>query len=72
MDPLQIIAIIIALIIILVLLALSIKIVNQWERVVVVVPGKICGDTGTRTDHHYTLPQYDPVHHRHEGDHDLV
>ena len=46
MDPLQIIAIIIALIIILVLLALSIKIVNQWERVVVLYLGRFVGIRG--------------------------
>jgi regulator of protease activity HflC (stomatin/prohibitin superfamily) len=46
MDPLQIIAIIIALIIILVLLALSIKIVNQWERVIVLFLGRYVGIRG--------------------------
>ena len=46
MDPLQIIAIIIALIIILVLLALSIKIVNQWERVIVLYLGRYVGIRG--------------------------
>ena len=46
MDPVQIIAIIIALIIILVLLALSIKIVNHWERVVVLYLGRFVGIRG--------------------------
>jgi regulator of protease activity HflC (stomatin/prohibitin superfamily) len=46
MDPLQIIAIIIALIIILVLLALSIKIVNHWERVVLLYLGRFVGIRG--------------------------
>jgi regulator of protease activity HflC (stomatin/prohibitin superfamily) len=46
MDPLQIITIIIALIIILVLLALSIKIVNQWERVIVLFLGRYVGIRG--------------------------
>ena len=46
MDPLQIIAIIFALIIILVLLALSIKIVNQWERVVLLYLGRYVGIRG--------------------------
>ena len=34
MEPAQFVALIIAVIILLVILALSIKIVNQWERVV--------------------------------------
>jgi regulator of protease activity HflC (stomatin/prohibitin superfamily) len=46
MDPVQIIAIIIAVIIILVLLALSIKIVNQWERVIVLYLGRYVGIRG--------------------------
>jgi regulator of protease activity HflC (stomatin/prohibitin superfamily) len=46
MDPLQIIALITALIIILVLLALSIKIVNQWERVVLLYLGRYVGIRG--------------------------
>jgi regulator of protease activity HflC (stomatin/prohibitin superfamily) len=46
MDPLQIIAIIIALIILLVLLALSIKIVNHWERVVLLYLGRFVGIRG--------------------------
>jgi regulator of protease activity HflC (stomatin/prohibitin superfamily) len=46
MDPVQIIAIIIALIIILVLLALSIKIVNHWERVVLLYLGRFVGIRG--------------------------
>ena len=46
MDPLQIVALIIALIIILVILALSIKIVNQWERVVVLYLGRFVGIRG--------------------------
>ena len=40
MDPQTIVALIIALIILLVLLAMSIKIVNQWERVVVLYLGR--------------------------------
>jgi len=46
MDPLTIVASIIALIILLVLLALSIKIVNQWERVVVLYLGRFVGIRG--------------------------
>jgi regulator of protease activity HflC (stomatin/prohibitin superfamily) len=46
MEPLQIIAIIIALIILLVLLALSIKIVNHWERVVLLYLGRFVGIRG--------------------------
>jgi regulator of protease activity HflC (stomatin/prohibitin superfamily) len=46
MDPLTIVALIIALIILLVLLALSIKIVNQWERVVVLYLGRFVGIRG--------------------------
>jgi len=46
MDPQQIIAVIIALIILLVLLALSIKIVNHWERVVLLYLGKFVGIRG--------------------------
>ncbi len=40
MDPQTIVALIISLIILLVLLAMSIKIVNQWERVVVLYLGR--------------------------------
>jgi regulator of protease activity HflC (stomatin/prohibitin superfamily) len=40
MDPQTIVALIMALIILLVLLAMSIKIVNQWERVVVLYLGR--------------------------------
>lgn len=46
MEPIQIIAIIIALIILLVLLALSIKIVNHWERVVLLYLGRFVGIRG--------------------------
>jgi regulator of protease activity HflC (stomatin/prohibitin superfamily) len=46
MDPLQIVALIIALIILVVILALSIKIVNQWERVVVLYLGRFVGIRG--------------------------
>jgi len=46
MDPLTIVALIIALIILLVLLALSIKIVKQWERVVVLYLGRFVGIRG--------------------------
>jgi regulator of protease activity HflC (stomatin/prohibitin superfamily) len=46
MDPLQIVAIIIALIILLVILALSVKIVNQWERVIVLFLGRYVGIRG--------------------------
>ena len=46
MDPQQIIAVIIALIILLVLLALSIKIINHWERVVLLYLGKFVGIRG--------------------------
>jgi regulator of protease activity HflC (stomatin/prohibitin superfamily) len=46
MDPQTIVALIIALIILLVLLALSIKIVKQWERVVVLYLGRFVGIRG--------------------------
>jgi regulator of protease activity HflC (stomatin/prohibitin superfamily) len=46
MDPQTIVALIIALIILLVLLALSIKIVNHWERVVVLYLGRFVGIRG--------------------------
>jgi regulator of protease activity HflC (stomatin/prohibitin superfamily) len=46
MDPLTIVALIIALIILLVLLALSIKIVNQWERVILLYLGRFVGIRG--------------------------
>jgi regulator of protease activity HflC (stomatin/prohibitin superfamily) len=46
MNPQQIIAVIIALIILLVLLALSIKIINHWERVVLLYLGKFVGIRG--------------------------
>jgi regulator of protease activity HflC (stomatin/prohibitin superfamily) len=46
MDPQTIVALIIALIILLVLLAMSIKIVNQWERVVVLYLGRFVGIRG--------------------------
>ena len=46
MEPAQIVALIIAVIIILVILALSIKIVNQWERVVLLYLGRYVGIRG--------------------------
>jgi regulator of protease activity HflC (stomatin/prohibitin superfamily) len=46
MEPLTIVALIIALIILIALLALSIKIVNQWERVVLLYLGRFVGIRG--------------------------
>ncbi len=46
MEPLTIVALIIALIILIVLLALSIKIVNQWERVILLYLGRFVGIRG--------------------------
>jgi len=46
MEPLTIVALIVALIILIVLLALSIKIVNQWERVILLYLGRFVGIRG--------------------------
>jgi regulator of protease activity HflC (stomatin/prohibitin superfamily) len=46
MDFLTVIALIVALIVIVVLIAFSIRIVKQWERVVVLYLGKFVGIRG--------------------------